>query len=125
MFETNKRDSSNGSSWISKTKDVHKKQLDQNVGGSSQCIMYVIFATLFSLGLASLGGHPIFLSPNDIHLGEGESLKDTAMYVRNYASLEQKINICVYTFKPQYKTYIIHEQLSGFHRSFNFNCFSC
>ncbi|XP_057307570.1 ornithine transcarbamylase, mitochondrial-like [Hydractinia symbiolongicarpus] len=29
--------------------------------------------------ISILGGYPIFLSPQDIHLGEGESLKDTAI----------------------------------------------
>ena len=28
--------------------------------------------------MSTLGGYPIFLSPTDIHLGEGESVVDTA-----------------------------------------------
>ena len=32
------------------------------------------------IGFALLGGKPCFLSPEDIHLGVNESVKDTARY---------------------------------------------
>ena len=30
------------------------------------------------IGVALLGGHPVFLTENDVHLGVNESLPDTA-----------------------------------------------
>lgn len=35
----------------------------------------------FIVGFALLGGHPCFLTTQDIHLGVNESLKDTARFV--------------------------------------------
>jgi len=39
----------------------------------------------FETGMTQLGGHAIFLGPDDIHLGEGEPVKDTARAVSRYA----------------------------------------
>jgi len=41
----------------------------------------------FETGMTQLGGHAIFLGPNDIHLGHGEPVKDTARAVGRYADL--------------------------------------
>jgi ornithine carbamoyltransferase len=38
----------------------------------------------FETGMTQLGGHAIFLGPDDIHLGEGEPIKDTARAVSRY-----------------------------------------
>jgi ornithine carbamoyltransferase len=39
----------------------------------------------FEAGMAKLGGHAIFLSPRDTHLGRGEPLEDTARIVSRMA----------------------------------------
>lgn len=39
----------------------------------------------FETGMTQLGGHAIFLGPDDIHLGHGEPVKDTARAVSRYA----------------------------------------
>ncbi|MFW5955856.1 MAG: ornithine carbamoyltransferase [Halorhabdus sp.] len=39
----------------------------------------------FETGMTQLGGHAIFLGPNDIHLGDGEPIKDTARAISRYA----------------------------------------
>ena len=39
----------------------------------------------FETGMTQLGGHAIFLGPDDIHLGHGEPIKDTGRAVARYA----------------------------------------
>ena len=39
----------------------------------------------FETGMTQLGGHAIFLGPDDIHLGHGEPVRDTARAVSRYA----------------------------------------
>jgi len=39
----------------------------------------------FETGMTQLGGHAIFLGPDDIHLGDSEPVKDTARAVSRYA----------------------------------------
>ncbi|WP_436933974.1 ornithine carbamoyltransferase [Halovenus marina] len=39
----------------------------------------------FETGMTQLGGHAIFLGPDDIHLGHGEPLRDTARAISRYA----------------------------------------
>ena len=39
----------------------------------------------FETGMTQLGGHAIFLGPDDIHLGHGEPIRDTARAVSRYA----------------------------------------
>ena len=41
----------------------------------------------FETGMTQLGGHAIFLGPDDIHLGHGEPIKDTARAVARYADV--------------------------------------
>jgi len=41
--------------------------------------------TSFETAMTRLGGHAIFLGPNDIHLGSGEPVKDTARALSGYA----------------------------------------
>ncbi|PSQ06310.1 ornithine carbamoyltransferase [Halobacteriales archaeon QS_4_69_31] len=38
----------------------------------------------FETGMTQLGGHAIFLGPDDIHLGHGEPVKDTARAIGRY-----------------------------------------
>ncbi|MFB6107226.1 MAG: ornithine carbamoyltransferase [Haloplanus sp.] len=41
--------------------------------------------TSFEAGMTQLGGHAIFLGPEDIHLGRGEPVRDTARALAGYA----------------------------------------
>ena len=41
----------------------------------------------FEVGMTKLGGHAIFLSTNDIQLGRGETIKDTALVLSRYVDL--------------------------------------
>ena len=41
----------------------------------------------FEVGVVEMGGYPLFLSKNDIQLGRGESLKDTARTLSRYVNM--------------------------------------
>jgi len=41
----------------------------------------------FEAGMTQLGGHAVFLGPDDIHLGHGEPVKDTARALARYVDL--------------------------------------
>jgi ornithine carbamoyltransferase len=41
----------------------------------------------FETGMTQLGGHAIFLGPDDIHLGSGEPVKDTARALSRYVDV--------------------------------------
>jgi ornithine carbamoyltransferase len=43
--------------------------------------------TSFETAMTRLGGHAIFLGPDDIHLGSGEPVKDTARALAGYADV--------------------------------------
>ncbi|NLB17935.1 MAG: ornithine carbamoyltransferase, partial [Syntrophomonadaceae bacterium] len=38
----------------------------------------------FEVGMYQLGGYPLFLSPNDMQIGRGESIKDTALTLSRF-----------------------------------------
>ena len=38
----------------------------------------------FEVGMYQLGGYPLFLSPNDMQIGRGETIKDTALTLSRY-----------------------------------------
>lgn len=40
----------------------------------------------FEVGMYQLGGYPLFLSPKDMQLGRGETIKDTALTLSRYLS---------------------------------------
>ncbi|XVH32773.1 ornithine carbamoyltransferase [Haloferacaceae archaeon DSL9] len=41
----------------------------------------------FETGMTQLGGHAIFLGPDDVHLGHGEPIKDTARAMSRYVDV--------------------------------------
>ena len=41
----------------------------------------------FETGMTQLGGHAVFLGPDDIHLGHGEPVKDTARALSRYVDV--------------------------------------
>ena len=61
----------------------------------------------FEAGMAKLGGHAIFLSPRDTHLGRGEPVEDTARIISRMADA-----IVVRTFEHQrIETFAAHSQV--------------
>ena len=61
----------------------------------------------FESGMAKLGGHAIFLSPRDTHLGRGEPVEDTARIVSRMADA-----IVVRTFEhPRIETFAAHSRV--------------
>lgn len=54
---------------------------------------YFFFSLPFIVGFALLGGHPCFLTTQDIHLGVNESLKDTARFVNLLFEVNFRIDV--------------------------------
>lgn len=52
------------------------------VNMSCWCLIYLFQKFFLTVGFALLGGHPSFLTTQDIHLGTNESLTDTARLVK-------------------------------------------
>lgn len=56
--------------------------------------MYNSWIQIFFLGFALLGGHPCFLTSQDIHLGVNESTKDTGRLVFSQQRKKTKVFEC-------------------------------
>src|SRR5436190_20267351 len=63
-------------------KQSRGKSSDQTLNGQSWALLFSKSSTRtrvsFEVGVRELGGNPLFLSANDIQLGRGEPIKDTA-----------------------------------------------
>ncbi len=63
-------------------KQSRGKSVDQPLRGQSWALLFSKSSTRtrvsFEVGVRELGGNPLFLSANDIQLGRGEPIKDTA-----------------------------------------------
>lgn len=64
------------------------------------------FCFSFIIGFALLGGHPCFLTTQDIHLGVNESLMDTARFV-NFLLFKAYFRIDIYISKRKYASLLI------------------
>lgn len=64
------------------------------------------FCFSFIVGFALLGGHPCFLTTQDIHLGVNESLTDTARFV-NFLLFKTYFRIDGYISKRNYASLLI------------------
>jgi len=72
--------------------DIKGREPDETASTLSNQTLAMIFEkpstrtrTSFETGMTQLGGHAIFLGPDDIHLGHGEPIKDTARAISRYA----------------------------------------
>jgi ornithine carbamoyltransferase len=79
---------------------LHSRQREQLFGGRVLVMVFEKSSTRtrvsFEAGVAKLGGHAVFLSPRDTHLGRGEPVEDTARIVSRMADA-----IVVRTFEHQ------------------------
>jgi ornithine carbamoyltransferase len=61
---------------------------DQPLAGQTMAMLFEKPSTRtrvsFETGMTQLGGHAIFLGPDDIHLGHGEPIRDTARALSGY-----------------------------------------
>ncbi|CAH1785893.1 unnamed protein product [Owenia fusiformis] len=74
-----------------KTRIKINRELFQPLKGKSMAMIFQKRSTRTRLstetGFALLGGHPVFLSPQDIHLGVNESIKDSARVLSRMCDL--------------------------------------
>lgn len=72
-----------------KLKDENKKGIEHHIlKGKSLGMIFTKSSTRtrvsFEVGMTQLGGYPLFLSSNDIQLGRGESIYDTAKVLERF-----------------------------------------
>ena len=72
-----------------KLKDENKKGIQHHIlKGKTLGMIFTKSSTRtrvsFEVGMTQLGGYPLFLSSNDIQLGRGESIHDTAKVLERY-----------------------------------------
>lgn len=66
---------------------VHKKELDMQTLGMIFEKSSTRTRVSFETGMFQLGGHALFLSSRDIHLGRGEPVKDTARVISSMCDM--------------------------------------
>ena len=82
-----------------KLKDENKRGITHHLlKGKTLAMIFTKSSTRtrvsFETGMYQLGGHPLFLSSNDIQLGRGETIEDTARVLSRYVD-----GIMIRTFK--------------------------
>lgn len=76
-----------------KLKDERKKNVDQThyMKGKKVALIFEKSSTRtrvsFEVGVFELGGYPLFLSKNDLQLGRGETIADTARTLSRYVDM--------------------------------------
>ncbi|MDD2369638.1 MAG: ornithine carbamoyltransferase [Sulfuricurvum sp.] len=72
-------------------KEVKAKELKPRLAGQTLAMIFEKSSTRtrvsFEVGMYQLGGHALFLSNRDIHLGRGEPVKDTARVISSMADM--------------------------------------
>jgi ornithine carbamoyltransferase len=67
------------------------EERDQPLAGQTMAMLFEKPSTRtrvsFETGMTQLGGHAIFLGPEDIHLGHGEPIRDTARALSGYVDV--------------------------------------
>jgi ornithine carbamoyltransferase len=70
-------------------KELGPEHRDSPLSGQTMAMVFEKPSTRtrvsFETGMTQLGGHAIFLGPDDIHLGHGEPIRDTARALSGYA----------------------------------------
>lgn len=72
-------------------KEVKAKELKPRLAGQTLAMIFEKSSTRtrvsFEVGMYQLGGHALFLSNRDIHLGRGEPVKDTARVISSMSDM--------------------------------------
>jgi ornithine carbamoyltransferase len=72
-------------------KEVKAKELKPRLAGQTLAMIFEKSSTRtrvsFEVGMYQLGGHALFLSNRDIHLGRGEPIKDTARVISSMCDM--------------------------------------